>query len=173
MIRKGTLDDLAQIGELFDEHIQYQKRHETYTITRRGIFPSLEGMTQAINDGTLYVYEEGDDNLGHIIFDQAQPPEFIDFAWNTAAPAEAVAVVHMVNVRPRAYRRGVARALLTFAEEQARAAGCTVLRTECGSQNLPAVLLLKHYGFERVGIASIKVSGIVPADGHIFFEKPL
>ena len=63
--------------------------------------------------------------------------------------------------------RGTAEAAL--AQEN----GCTVLRSECGSQNLPAVLMFKHLGFERVGVASIKVSGVVQADGHIFFEKKL
>lgn len=33
--------------------------------------------------------------------------------------------------------------------------------------------MFKHLGFERVGVASIKVSGVVQADGHIFFEKKL
>lgn len=173
MIRKGTLDDMPQIESLFDEHFQYQKKYETYTINQRGIFPSLEGMTQAINDGTLFVREEEGDQLGHIIFDKNQPPEFLDFSWHIDAPADAVCVIHMVNVRPRAYRKGVARSLIAFAEDWARENGCTVIRSECGSQNLPAVLMLKHLGFERAGVASIKVSGIVQADGHIFFEKPL
>lgn len=173
MIRQGTLDDLPQIEELFDEHFRYQKRHESYTIIRRGIFPSIPVITQAINDGALYVYEVDGDILGHIIFDKRQPPEFLDFNWHFDAPSEATAVIHMINVRPRAFRHGIARRLLTFAQEQARAAGCSVLRTECGSQNLPAVLLLKHFGFTRAGIGSIKVSGIVQADGHIFFEKQL
>lgn len=173
MIRKATLDDLPQIDALFDEHFQYQKKYESYTISQRGIFPTLEGMTQAINDGALFVRDEDGDNLGHIVLDKTQPPEFDNISWHTPAPAQAVAVIHMINVRPRAYRKGIARAFIEFAENWGRENGCTVLRSECGSQNLPAVLMFKHTGFERVGISSIKVNGVVQADGHIFFEKKL
>lgn len=173
MIRKGTLDDLPQIDELFDEHFQHQKKFEAYTISQRGIFPTLEGMTQAINEGALFIREEDGDNLGHIVLDKTQPPEFANLDWHTQADDNAVTVIHMINVRPRAYRTGVARSLIAFAEEWAREHGCRVLRSECGSQNLPAVLLFKHVGFKRVGISSIKINGVLQADGHIFFEKSL
>lgn len=173
MIRKGTRDDLPQIDALFDEHFQYQKRHESYTISQRGIFPTIEGMTQAIDSGALFVCEEGGENLGHIVLDKNPPPEFSNIDWHIAAPAGSIAVIHMINVRPRVYRHGIARRFIEFAADWGREQGCVVLRSECGSQNLPAVLLFKHTGFERVGISSIKVNGVIQADGHIFFEKAL
>ena len=108
-----------------------------------------------------------------IVLDNQQPPEFDNIDWLTKVPADGAAVIHMVNTRPRHYRKGLAREFITFAEDWGRENGCTVLRSECGSQNLPAVLMFKHLGFERVGVASIKVSGVVQADGHIFFEKKL
>ncbi len=173
MIRKGTLDDMPQIESLFDEHFQYQKKYESYTINQRGIFPSVAGLTNATNNGVLYVRDDDGDITGMIVFDKIQPPEFANINWHTPAPDDAVAVIHMVNTRPRAYRKGIAKSLVDFAADWARENGCTVLRSECGSQNLPAVLMFKRFGFERVGVSSIKVSGVVQADGHIFYEKVL
>ena len=173
MIRKGTLEDMPQIESLFDEHFQYQKKYEAYTINQRGIFPSVEGLTNATKNGVLYVYEDDGAINGMIVVDNQQPPEFDNISWLTQVPADGAAVVHMVNTRPRAYRKGIARQLIDFAAAWGRENGCSVLRSECGSQNLPAVLMFKRLGFERVGISSIKVSGVVQADGHIFFEKTL
>ena len=138
-----------------------------------GIFPSVEGLTNATNNGVLYVRDDDGDITGMIVFDKIQPPEFANINWHTPAPDDAVAVIHMVNTRPRAYRKGIAKSLVDFAADWARENGCTVLRSECGSQNLPAVLMFKRFGFERVGVSSIKVSGVVQADGHIFYEKVL
>lgn len=173
MIRKGTLDDMPQIESLFDEHFQYQKKYESYTINQRGIFPSTEGLTNAVKNGVLYVREDDGEITAMIVLDNQQPPEFDNIDWLTKVPTDGAAVIHMVNTRPRHYRKGLAREFIAFAEDWGRENGCTVLRSECGSQNLPAVLMFKHLGFERVGVASIKVSGIVQADGHIFFEKKL
>ena len=173
MIRKGTLDDMPQIESLVDEHFQYQKKYESYTINQRGIFPSTEGLTNAVKNGVLYVREDDGEITAMIVLDNQQPPEFDNIDWLTKVPADGAAVIHMVNTRPRHYRKGLAREFIAFAEDWGRENGCTVLRSECGSQNLPAVLMFKHLGFERVGVASIKVSGVVQADGHIFFEKKL
>ena len=75
MIRKGTLDDMPQIESLFDEHFQYQKKYESYTINQRGIFPSTEGLTNAVKNGVLYVREDDGEITAMIVLDNQQPPE--------------------------------------------------------------------------------------------------
>ena len=141
MIRKGTLDDMPQIESLFDEHFQYQKKYESYTINQRGIFPSTEGLTNAVKNGVLYVREDDGEITAMIVLDNQQPPELDNIDWLTKVPADGAAVIHMVNTRPRHYRKGLAREFIAFAEDWGRENGFTVLRSECGSQNLPAVLM--------------------------------
>ena len=102
MIRKGTLDDMPQIESLFDEHFQYQKKNESYTINQRGIFPSTEGLTNAVKNGVLYVREDDGEITAMIVLDNQQPPEFDNIDWLTKVPADGAAVIHMVNTRPRA-----------------------------------------------------------------------
>ena len=96
MIRKGTLDDMPQIESLFDEHFQYQKKYESYTINQRGIFPSTEGLTNAVKNGVLYVREDDGEITAMIVLDNQQPPEFDNIDWLTKVPAD--------GARPRIYR---------------------------------------------------------------------
>ena len=173
MIRKAVLADMDQINDMFDEYFQYEKKHEANTIFQRGIFPTYSSLEALVKRDILYVYEEDGRIGGCIVLTTQQPPEFATIPWHTQASDDEVFVVDLYLTRPGLFRRGIARAMIGHGADLARAKGCKVLRTECGSQNLPAVLLIKHLGFERVAIASIKAGGLMPADGHIFFEKVL
>ena len=111
MIRKGTLDDMPQIESLFDEHFQYQKKYESYTINQRGIFPSTEGLTNAVKNGVLYVREDDGEITAMIVLDNQQPPEFDNIDWLTKVPpsrktgaAKTAALCYAANVAVRICR---------------------------------------------------------------------
>lgn len=173
MIRKAVLDDMPQFDSMFEEYFQYEKKIDSYTAFQRGIFPTHSGIESAIKNDVVYVYEDNGIICGSVIFDQMQPPEFADIPWQYVYNNEEVMVIHLFIVRPSHFRQGIATAMMNYGFDLARSQGCKVLRTECGSQNFPAVLLFKRLGFERAAVASIVIEGVVPADGHVFLEKLL
>ncbi|MEE0511611.1 MAG: GNAT family N-acetyltransferase [Peptococcaceae bacterium] len=173
MIRKAVLDDMEQFDSMFEEYFQYEKKIDSYTAFQRGIFPTHSGMENAIRDGVVYVYDDNGTICGSVIFDAAQPPEFADIPWQYVHAPEEVMTIHLFIVRPAYFRQGIATAMMNYGFDLARSKGCKVMRTECGSQNLPAVMLFKQLGFERAAVASIVIEGLVPADGHVFLEKSL
>ncbi len=173
MIRQATLEDMSQLDRLLEEHFQYEKKIDSYTAFQRGIFPTYSSIESAVKAGVVYVYDDKGTIYGSVIFDQIQPPEFGNIPWKYPHSAHEVLSIRLFMVRPSHFRQGIATAMMNYGADLARSKGCKVLRTECGSQNLPAVMLFKHLGFERAAVASIVIEGLVPADGHVFLEKPL
>lgn len=173
MIRQATLDDMQQLDSLLEDYFKYEKKIDSYTAFQRGIFPTYSGIESAVKDGVVYVYDDNGTICGSVVFDHLQPPEFANIPWKYVHSNEEVLAIHLFMVRPSHFRQGIATAMMNYGAELARSKGCKVMRTECGSQNLPAVMLFKHLGFERAAVASIVIEGLVPADGHVFLEKLL
>jgi ribosomal protein S18 acetylase RimI-like enzyme len=57
-----------------------------------------------------------------------------------------------VGVVPGARRRGTATRLMRTAEAFARERGCTTMRLEVSTQNLPAIVLYRHLGYRTDGV---------------------
>ena len=87
-------------------------------------------------DGFYIVAWEGDEPLGHLHLALTDPPELQD-----------------VEVRPDRRRRGVASALIRYAEGEARARGFDRLRLGVSVDNAPAQALYTGCAYVDVGIA--------------------
>ncbi len=173
MIRKANLDDLEGIEETYNEHFNYEIEHRAFTVFKKGVYPTRNHARKAIEAGTLYVYEKDNDIAGSLILDQVQPPEYQSAAWKHPFTVDEVMVVHLLLVRPSLKGKGIASALIQYAEKLAKNKGCQALRLDTGSQNLPAVTLYQKLRFEIVGSARMKVGSVIEHSGHLFLEKIL
>jgi ribosomal protein S18 acetylase RimI-like enzyme len=91
-------------------------------------------------DGIYFVAWEGEDALGHLHLALTDPPELQD-----------------VEVRADRRRRGVASALIRYAEEEARARGFKRLRLGVSMDNTPAQALYHRNGFVDVGLGTRRI----------------
>lgn len=173
MIRKAVFNDLELIEETYDEHFRYEAENGAFTVFRKGVYPTGKDAGKALNDGTLYVYEEGDNIAGSIIVDKTQPIEYKNVVWGKFVEDSKVMVIHLLMVRPSMAGKGIASALVRYAEELAKNNSCEVLRLDTGSQNVPAVSLYKKLGFKIAASGFMKVGGIVAHNEHLFLEKIL
>lgn len=173
MIRKAVITDIDSIEEGYHEHFLYEREHGAYTVFQEGVYPTRKDAEAAFDKGALYVYEENGTVLGSIILDERQPEEYRKIAWPIQAAGEKVSVIHLLMVRPGAAGKGIGSALVRFASEAAKQQGCTAIRLDTGSQNIPAVSLYKKMGFQLAAASSMKVGGAISHAGHLFFEKPL
>lgn len=173
MIRKATACDIDRIEAAYDEHFEYEREHGAFTVFRKGVYPTRETAVNALNAGTLYVYEDEGGVQGSVIIDGRQAEEYKNIEWGKKLDAGKVKVVHLLMVRPSAAKRGIASALMRFAEELARGHSCEALRLDTGAQNIPAVSLYKKLGYRVVASADMKVGGAVAHQGHLFLEKLL
>jgi putative acetyltransferase len=87
---------------------------------------------------------------------------------------ESYAEVKRMYVRDDARRRGIARALLSRIESEARLHGLDVLRLETGDRQFDAIRLYEHAGFRSCEVfgdyAALSPRAIATS---IFFEKRL
>lgn len=173
MIRPAVMADLDSIEESYHEHFAHEKQYGAYTVFREGVYPTRKDAQKALRDNALFVFEEDGAVLGSIILNSVQPEEYRKIDWPSGAADGKVRVIHLLMVRPGAAGKGVGSALIHFTEELARQQGCTAIRLDTGSQNIPAASLYKKTGFELAATSSMKVGGAIAHDGHLFFEKIL
>ena len=82
--------------------------------------------------------------------------------------------VKRLYAKPAARGRGIAKALLSRIEEQARNAGVRSLRLETGTKQYAAIGLYDATGFRRRGPLGAYAAKPAPAiDQSLFFEKDL
>ena len=173
MIEKATMADLDAIESAYREHFAYEREHGAYTAFREGVYPTRHTAETAIQKGTLYLYREAEALGGSMIFDREQPDRYASLCWKVDAPSDKVCVLHLLMVRPSRAGRGIASALIRYAIECAERRGDRAIRLDTGRQNLPAVALYTKWGFRPIGTATMDIGGLIPHEGHLFFEKAL
>lgn len=171
MIRKAEIKDLEFVENGYQEHFLYERKHTAFTVFREGIYPTKEDARQAIQEGSLYVYEEDRNIAASMILDRKQPEEYEKINWLTQAEPEEVLVIHLLLVRPGMSGRGIGTSMVNYAVEMARRLSCKTVRLDTGKQNIPAVSLYLKVGFREAGSADMKVGGSISHKGHLFLEK--
>jgi ribosomal protein S18 acetylase RimI-like enzyme len=103
-------------------------------------------------DGIYFVAWEGTEAVGHLHLALVDPPELQD-----------------VEVRVDRRRRGVASALIRYAEIEARARGFDRLRLGVSIDNAPAQALYRRHGFIDVGLGTKRIYETVHLRTGTFF----
>ncbi|MBD5097133.1 MAG: GNAT family N-acetyltransferase [Lachnospiraceae bacterium] len=173
MIRKAVSDDIGVVEASYNEHFKHEMEYGAFTIFKKEIYPTRKDAEKAINNGTLYVYEENNNIAGSIIVDNIQPTEYAGIVWGQTVADEEVKVIHLLLVRPSMAGKGIGSALVKYAMELARNDSCKVLRLDTGSQNIPALSLYRKLGFQVVATDFMKVGNAIEHSGHLFLEKTL
>ncbi len=173
MIREATLEDLDAIESGYFAHFAHEKEHGAYTVFKEGVYPTRNVAERAMEDGSLFVFEENNTVVGSIIFNQEQPDEYNKICWLCNATPDEVTVIHLVMVHPGMAGKGIGSALVNHAVTVAKENSCTSVRLDTGAQNSPAVALYTKLGFVLVESASMKVGGAIFHNKHLFFEKKI
>ena len=171
IIRQAVIADLDGIEQGYQEHFAHEKKYGAYTVFQEDVYPTRKVAETALQNGTLYVYEENGDVLGSIILNRQQPDEYKKIEWLSKASDEKVWVIHLLMVRPSAAGKGIGSSLVNYAVDIAKQCSCTAVRLDTGKQNIPAISLYKKLGFQLVAALSMKVGGAIPHKEHLFFEK--
>ncbi len=134
-IRRATVDDEATLHELWDEFgaevpepegFVGETWDEEWTDTRRDIA-----------DGAVFVAEDDEGPVG---------------VARASAPERGRSHVHLVHVRPRARRTGVAKALLHECVSDVKDKGATIVSLDVLTTNAPAVAVWTRLGFAEVAL---------------------
>jgi len=92
------------------------------------LYPTKEILAEDLNEGSLYVYVEDKLVKGFIILNEYQEKEYKTVNWEYKAGRQLV--IHRLCTDPQYKRRGIATALVRYAEQWARQKNYTSLRLD-------------------------------------------
>lgn len=161
MIRKATAADLPRIGEIYEAIFDQEAQGPVYTNWLRGTYPTVDSARQVLEAGTLYV-GEGDGVLwGVVNLNGVQLPEYDQIPWAIPAEREEVGVIHTLCIHPAQSGKGLAKRMVAFCEETARAQGKTVIRLDTWEGNAPTNHLYPSIGYGFAGSTEFFFQGYI------------
>ena len=165
-IRQAGASDTEQIWQVIADAKQMMRDLGRNQWTEE--YPSLDVIAADIEAGAAYVMCDGDGCVAA-------------YACLTSAPEAAYAapgacwltdrpylVIHRLAVRASYRGRGLARRLLSYAEEVCRGIGLGTIKVDTNHDNTQMLHLLQTVGYVRCGTVSYG-----PRGERIAFEKPL
>ena len=170
MIRKATKNDLDWIEASYTELLIREATRGSHTNWQLGVYPTRETAQKSLDEQTLYVLEEEDGLCGSMILNQTQPEVYDQISWSFLAEPEEVLLIHTLCIPPSKAGRGFGKAMVCFAEEEAREMGCKAIRLDTYIGNKPAASLYRSLGYRYAGKAATLHEGVIPEE-LIFFEK--
>ena len=172
--RPAVVDDVPRLRALMQEAIRahfpaFHDARQTESASRHIGEPDIT----LIEDGTFYVFEEGDELVA--CGGWSRRDKLFTGAGAAAGdarlldPATEPARVRAMFVRHDWARRGIGRAILTACEDAARAEGFTTLALMA---TLPGEQLYRAYGFVETDRTMITMPDGVQLDG-VAMERPI
>jgi ribosomal protein S18 acetylase RimI-like enzyme len=119
------------------------------------IYPDPQGIYNDVREKALFIARDSDLCVGLVCLDRNAPDEYRSVPWSCSGGS--VLVVHRLCVHPNWQRKGVARALMNFAEQFGRSEGCTCIHLDAYSGNARAIDLYERRGYRR--------------RGHVYFSR--
>ena len=162
MIRPATAGDLPAIEAIYNAIFDVEEAGPVYTNWQRGKYPTYDTARQVLEQGTLYVGEDESGFLwGVVNLNGVQLPEYADIPWQFSAEDAQVAVPHTLCIHPQRAGQGLARRMIAFCEDTARAQGKTVMRLDTWEGNLPANHLYPLLGYSLAGATEFFFQGYI------------
>ena len=171
MIRKAIEADIPAIADIYARTLALEDK-EKRTGWLKDIYPVEATARAALERGDLYVYCENGRILATAIINQTQVDVYSMGAWSSPTPDSEVSVIHTLAVDPDEYGKGIAKAFLTFYEDEARKAGMKALRLDTNAINKKARAMYKALGYTEIGAVPCVFNGI-PDVKLVLIEKLL
>ena len=147
--------EFAAVRRLYDEIIDGMAGSPFEPKWEKGIYPSDELLKTELSKGTVHI----SDALNAVaILNTECPAEYANGAWQAFEKGE-VLYIHALGVRPDCHRAGIARGLIAYLLDVARAQGCKAVRLDVLPHNKPAQSLYRACGF------------IQRPDLHVFYQS--
>lgn len=112
-------------------------------------YPNMDVIGEDLKRGALFVAEGEGRILGMVVLDQNQEEHFETVDWKQVEGPHLI--MHRLAVDPLAQGQGIARKLVTFAEEFALREGFRSIRLDTYSKNVAALKLYHGLGYDLRG----------------------
>ena len=155
IVRKGTLEDVNDIEELYNSSIDYLEAHTNYPGWKKGVYPTKEDARNGIDEDCLFVAECGHKIVGTIILRHKPEEAYATVKWKKDLDYEEVLVIYTFAIHPDYLKQGIGSKLLQFAESYAKEHKVKSIRLDVVKENLPAISAYEKNGFEYVATVDL------------------
>lgn len=118
-------------------------------------YPDRASIERDIETQTLFAYREGESIVGIVVLNEFQDEEYNEINWLTDERSRNL-VVHRLAVDPIHQGKGIARALMDFAEQHAAEQHYDSIRLDTFSQNPRNQQFYKRRGYTELGAVFLK-----------------
>jgi ribosomal protein S18 acetylase RimI-like enzyme len=151
-ITKGQPADIPEIMALISAAVKAMHARGLYQWNDE--YPNREIITGDVAAGTLYKINNGKTLAGVVVLNEESVPHYASLKWATDDPHPLI--VHRLCIHPDFQGRGLAKKLMSFAEEYALKQGYRNIRLDTSTVNQTALGLYDRLGYRRVGIISFR-----------------
>jgi len=149
-IEKGTINDIDELENLYDNLNDYLKLGINYPGWAKGIYPIRETAVCGIQNSNLFVFRMNNEIAGSIILNHEPETAYAQVIWGIEADYKDIIVIHTLVVSPKYMKTGVGEKLMDFAIEYSIEQEIKTIRLDVSIHNTPAISLYEKCGCKYV-----------------------
>lgn len=151
-IRFGKETDIESCIKIYNDQIAYEETAGDLTAWRKDVYPTVEDIAAGIKAGDFYVLEKDKNILACGRINHILEPHYKFIEWQIEENREdKILVLHTLAVAQKAKHSGIGTEFLKFYEAEGKRLGCTTLRFDTVSTNIPAQKFYRKNGYTECG----------------------
>ena len=149
-IRKTSIEEFEKVKSFYWDLIDRMQGRSDTVGWKKGIYPSDAFLRESIENGELYVYDDGKGICAGVILNSRWNEGYDGLPWGLDCSQESVLVPHALAVRPDLQGRGIGEKLVQDIIGFARNEGKKTIRLDILGGNMAAERLYVKTGFQYV-----------------------
>lgn len=150
-IRKANESDYPLVIDFYYEIIDAMQDAQYSPGWKRDIYPSREDLIGFIGRGELYIGSIDNTPVSCMVLNHECNEGYKEIQWSAQAANSEILFIHILCVSPAYRGRGIAKEMVRYAANLARAHGMKAIRLDVLYGNLPAVKAYTAMGFQYRG----------------------
>lgn len=147
ILRQATISDFDSVLAFYEDVIERTPQIIHYARWQKGKHPTAEGIKAFIEEGSMYLYEEGS-IVGAMALAMYQGEDYHAVKWLQDVADDEAAVIHTLAVSPDRQGEGIGSAMVREAVRLALERGMRSVRLDVLASNTPAQRIYEALGFE-------------------------
>jgi ribosomal protein S18 acetylase RimI-like enzyme len=150
-LNQAVIEDYDSIIAFHDDVTDHTPEIATYARWSKRKHPTLEGIKAYIEEGSMYLYKEGNVIVGAVAVTMYQGEDYHAIEWSQQVADDKAAVIHILAVSPDYQGKGIGSEMVREAINMAKEKGMQAIRLDALASNIPAHRMYERLGFEYRG----------------------
>lgn len=170
-LNQAVIEDYDSIIAFYDDVTDRTPKIATYARWSKRKHPTLEGIKAYIEEGSMYLYKEGNVIIGAVAVTMYQGEDYHAIEWSQQVADDKAAVIHILAVSPDYQGKGIGSEMVREAINLAKEKGMQAIRLDALASNTPAHRMYERLGFEYRGKQHLYAENTAWTDFYFFELK--